>query len=305
MDNMYGIDFSCYLKGFGTSSGEEIVANGILERYEQCMKKGETIKMVFSLATANGDLMLQDGACKVILPNKEITGREYNPYARADRLNQSYAVKVTSVDKAKQEVIVSHYAVRSVDRERLCQYMNAALDKKEYCTVPARVIVVYNNVALLNIGGLGIPGYLNISNWSSLYTRNLRGVVKKGDILNVAVIAKGELWCKKRYFNDSDVNPYECSRRLIVSDDPWEGIEKKIPEKSMVRIKCIERAEHNFYGVIDGIPEIQAYCYYPEEESVLCKGDIVPGCYYEGYVKKVDESTRRLRIRVFRRVDME
>ena len=90
-----GIDFS-RLKGFEPSPDEKSVAKGVLERYEHYMEKGNTLTITFSLATTEGDLVFQDGECKVVLPNKEILGREYNPYARASRLNQSYVVKVIS-----------------------------------------------------------------------------------------------------------------------------------------------------------------------------------------------------------------
>lgn len=193
MENKYlsEFDFSCYLSGVGNKAKDG--GNEAIGKYLEYQKKGETFTMYFELANEEGDLITHDKGCRIVLPNTEINGREYDPYNRARKLTRKYKVQVIAVDKEKVEVTVSHNEVRKADNVRVVSLLNKSLEKDEHCVVPAKVIVVYNNVVILDIGGLGIPGYMPIKEWSMAYTNDLRVVTQKNEIVYVAVMSRGEM----------------------------------------------------------------------------------------------------------------
>lgn len=87
---------------------------------------------------------------------------------------------------------------------------------------------------------------------------------------------------------------YECSRRDTIDFDPWAGIEQKMRKNMTVRVRCNGREDGRYYGSIEGLPEINVFCYYPEEETGI---HVEEGKYYIGVVRKVSEEDHDLRVR--------
>ena len=294
-----GINFNDYLKGMDS------VEDNVLERYKSLAETDSVFPFVFDVARPDGNLEAREGDCTIILKNQDINGIAYDTYTRAYKLRRRYNVKIINIDEENKVIYVSHVAARETDRDRLNDYLQENIENKVACVIPATVIAVYNHIAILNLGGLNIPGYLSIEEWSSEYTLDLRTEVKRNDIIRIAVLETGGLTVprQKQYFKWTDQVPYRCSRRKTIKVNPWTGISKRIHEEDIVRVRCSSVADNNFYCKVEGLPEINAYCFYPAADAKLKRADIIPGCLYEGFVKKLDEEKRILRVRVFSRME--
>lgn len=290
------INFKHYL-GKGIVKPDD-KAKVILDKYQAKQKEEEVISIEFSATDTNGDLYTFDGPVKIILPNKELYGKKYDSYDRADKLMYPYGVSVKALDYEKGEVIVSRAQAVAIDRERLKSALDQCIKDEEYCEVPARVVRVLPHLVVIDLGGLGIPGYIRIKEWSKTYTESFRGLVNNNDLVIVSVKSKGmekKLAKSMKWQNDEIF--YECSRREAMKVDPWEGIEERFPEKAVVRVTCTLKRDRNFFGRIKGLDEINVYCEYPDGNI-----RIIEGFEYEGYVARVSEKTQLLRVRIFRQL---
>ena len=296
--NINEFNFDSYLK-IGKKVSEE---KRVEERYMALMKDKKVFNLLFSKANSEGDLIAFDSGCQIVMKNEEVEGRKYDVSKRAYKLDLSYNVSVSSIDEEKHIVYVSHILAKEDDKGKLLVAIKEALQSKEECQLPCRVIKVYSNIILLDIGGLGIPGFIDAKEWSPSYTRDLTKVVRRNEVITIGILRAAELKNakKKKYFPKITSEVFECSRRMVIKVDPWLGVEDKMHEGDIVRICCVDKIASNYFATVDGFPEINAYCYYPDKDSKLQAVDIILGQTYEGYVKKVDEKERILRVKTFR-----
>lgn len=291
---------------------EPVDAATELEKYEKARVDKEVCRVKFSSIDRWGNLytFLPNGI-KLNMPSKNIDGFLYNPQKKeelAPYLCQICDVVVTRVNTKKRVVTVSMKDAVMVKtgenpQKELISAIEEGLKTGVYVQVPARVMNLSGkspvtgqkdySVAILNIGGLGVAGYVNRRDWSPCFTPTLKNVVSCGEIVNVAVIGKKK-W---------ETGPiYECSREAAIDYNPWEGIDEKFPKNSTVRVKCVHRDEKSFFGTIEGVPEVNVYCFYPEESLGI---HIEVGKEYIGRVSKVKEAEQILQVRILMAVDDE
>ena len=295
-------DFSSYI-GLDL---EEKKKKDFIKLYRNRLKNQETFEQEFNIADNEGNLLYNEFGYEIRMNNKEIDGRKYNEYFRANRV-KTYQVVVLYIDEAKRVITVSHQKAKLSEKTRLMQVLDDLICENKQVEVPAVVHRVFSNVVIIDIGGMGIPGIIRVKDWSVAYTAALRSKVKQGDVLQVVVTGRncpGEE--RRKYFPKVQIRPYECSRRIILEKNkinPWLNIEERIKEGSIVTVKCEVKEEDKFFGVIDGFDEINVYCYYPKKTSNLKRKDIIPGMRYQCYVKTVSEEKKILRVNAFKCVD--
>lgn len=278
-------------------------AEAELDKYDKARATKEICHVKFSSIDRKGNLYtyLQNGI-RLNMPSKNIDGFAYDPTKKevlAPYLCQVCDVIVTKVDREKHIVTVSMkdamvFSKGKNPQKELVEAIEDGIENGVYVQVPARIMSISGrnsttgekdySVAIINIGGLGIVGYVNRRDWSPCFTRTLKNVAVNGQIINVVVTGK-------KQWESGPV--YECNRAATFDYDPWEGIEEKFPKNSTVRVKCIQREEKNFFATIEGAPEINVYCYYPDEATGI---HVEVGKEYIGHVSKVKEKLLQVKI---------
>lgn len=283
-----------------------------LEKYEKAKDAKDVCHVRFSSIDRKGSLYtyLANGI-KITMPSKNIDGFPYDPTKKevlAPYLCRISDVIVTKVDKKNHIVTVSMKdAFQYIDGNNPQKDLIAAIEEGiktgVYVQVPARIMSVSgrrndkgendHSLAIVNLGGLGVSGYVHKKDWSPCYTRTLKNVATSGEIIDVVVTAK---------MNWGEGPIYECNRAATIDYDPWDGIAEKYQRNSTVRVKCIDREDKGFFSTIEGVPEINVYCLYPDESSDL---HIEIGKEYIGRVTKVDEEGKFMQVRIMMSADEE
>lgn len=263
--------------------------------YEEKMKTSNIFDMKFSSADANGNLFIFDGNARVQMDNLEVNGVEYDKRYRAKILESKYPVIVTSVDRITKVVHVSHNEAKKISKEELKAEIDKAISEEKPIDIMARIISINSgknkNYAVVDIGGVGLEGVIRKKDWSTVYTSDIGLVARVGDIIKVRVL-KDVMW--------NGLPAYSCSRGEALGFNPWEGINQKMPVGTVVNVTCISKVARNFFGKIDGINEINAYCEYPEPYRNIT---VLEGGIYQGKVSKVSEETKLLRIKIFKQIE--
>lgn len=289
IEKFNGFDLSKYV------NSTESNIDGIAE-YTKKMARKEIFKMSFTCADEFGNLYDYHNGVRVQMDNKQITGFSYNPKHKAQHLGVNYTVTVVDVNEETKTVKVSSFAALKGPREQLEKALKVGIENERYLRVPAVVVGTNkykdkNNsftVALINIGGLGIPGAIRLAEWSTAYTKTFWHTIQAG--MNIEVVVTGQ-----QNWKTGDV--FDCSRRLALDFNPWENIEERLPAKTSVIVKCTSKEARNFFGIIDNLPEINVYCEYPDPGSNI---RIVEGAEYVGYVYRVREESKLLKVRILR-----
>lgn len=266
--------------------------NTVLEKFEYYkgkMKNKEIIEIFFSAADPEGNLYIYDNGIRIQLDNIDIKGTIYEPRYRANALTNKYAVMVKSVDEEKKEVRVSHNKAKRLTKKELIKEIDDAIKKSEPMTVIAVVKHIKdNNYCIIDIGGVGIAGKINIGEWTETFTGNYRMATQRGEIIKVVA--------RKKVLFDGKLT-YDCSRKDAIEVSPWAGIEDRLPKDTVVNITCTSKENKKFWGIIEGIDELNVYCEYPDKEKNLF---IQVGAKYQGYIYAVNEETELLKARVFK-----
>ena len=296
-----GINFSYYLAE--RREKEEGEKQSVKEKYASLKDENAIINLKFDFSNADGDLLLYEDDWKIVLRNGEILGRNYEPKKRMAMLLRNYAVKILEINEPEKCIFVSCTDVRNKDRDRLREILDSKHDG--IVKVPAKVVYVYPNMLILDIGGLGIPGFLKIADWSLAYTIALQTVVKRGDVFEIEVMEKyppTSAEAKKYFGRWLDQSPYKCSRKTIMEHDPWKDIEERLHEGDIVTVQCESKYPMNFYGRNKSFPDLVFYGHYKEDGNKIDRKSMVIGKNYECFVKKVSEKERQLRVKAVREV---
>lgn len=274
-------------------SGDRKKPTVTLEEYEKRMKDKSVFKTSFPCVDEKGNLYVYESDIKIQMDNRDIDGFGYNAKYRSDKLTESYAVVVVSVDKKAKLVKVSSNQAKEEPRKKLEEALRKGIEAKEFLRVPAIIVSIVGNgsIALINIAGLGLAGSIRLAEWSPAYTKTFYNAVQTGSEVEVVVTGYGK-WESGQIF--------DCSRKKTINIDPWKDIEKKLPVRTVVRLKCISKEARNFFGVIESVPELNVFCEYPDEESGIM---IATGIEYTGYVAKVSEENKLLRVRIIKQVE--
>ncbi len=278
---------------------------GHMRKYTSAYDQGSYLMLGFEKAdSVTGDLSLIDEDITVIMPSDQISGRPYDLRYRAQKLEDLYCVKVTSVDLTKKIVYVSHQAARMEKRPEIEKAIQQYLDSQTPVTVKGKVLKIQTRMVdgmpadigvWLDLCGVGIPAFIYIGEWKQTYTESLRGKASYGDIVDVRILERVE--------RKNGMYYYSCSRKDLVQD-PWESqeLEEKYHKGDIVKIRCISKRENNWFGEINGLDDIQVFAEYPSERHQFA---IIPGMEYMGTIYYINQKERSLKARVFRALSLE
>ena len=278
---------------------------GHMKKYVSAYEQGTYLMLEFEkVDSVTGDLSLVDDDITVIMPSDQITGRPYDLRYRAQKLEDVYCVKVTSIDSAKKIVYVSHQEARMEKRPEIEAAIQQYLESNTPVIVTGKILKIQTRMvdgAALDTGvwldlcGVGIPAFVYIGNWKKTYTESLRGKAAYGDIIDVKVLERVE--------RKNGMYYYSCSRKELVQD-PWESQElsEKYHKGDIVKIRCISKRENNWFGEINGLDDIQVFVEYPSERHHFA---IIPGMEYMGTIYYINQEEHSLKARVFQALSLE
>ena len=223
---------------------------GHMKKYVSAYEQGTYLMLEFEkVDSVTGDLSLVDDDITVIMPSDQITGRPYDLRYRAQKLEDVYCVKVTSIDSAKKIVYVSHQEARMEKRPEIEAAIQQYLESNTPVIVTGKILKIQTRMVdgaavdtgvWLDLCGVGIPAFVYIGNWKKTYTESLRGKAAYGDIIDVKVLERVE--------RKNGMYYYSCSRKELVQD-PWESQElsEKYHKGDIVKIRCISKRENKTY----------------------------------------------------------
>lgn len=278
-----------------------------LYKYNQAYQTGSYLMLSFAKADAiTGALSTIDGDVTVIMPADQISGKRYELRFRAQKLDDTYCVKVIGIDNATKQVMVSHHAARLEQRPEIEKELQKCLDGREVSPiiVKGKVLKIQSKMAdgetidtgvWLDLCGVGVPGFIYIGDWHRTFTQTLRGKAAYGDIIDVLV--------KKKVERERGMYYYACSRQELVQD-PWESKElsDKYHKGDIVKIRCLVKKENHWFGQINGLEDIQVFAEYPSERH---RFPIVPGMEYMGTIYYINTKEHSLKARVFQALSLE
>lgn len=280
---------------------------GHIHKYEQAYQSGENLMLSFAKAdSVTGELSLVDEDITVIMPSDQISGKSYDLRFRAQKLEDVYCVKVTGIDAAGKRVYVSHQAARLEKQPEIEAELQKCLASKDFTPVivKGKVLKIQTKMVdgeaidtgvWLDLCGVGIPGFIHISNWKITFTESLRGKTSYGDIVDVLITERVERRNGMFY--------YACSRKELAKD-PWESRElnEKYHKGDIVKITCLSKRENHWFGEINGLEDIQVFVEYPSQKHNF---PIVPGMEYMGTIYYINTDERSLKARVFQALSFE
>lgn len=291
-----------FIEGFRsaetTDQQKERTSEKIIEKYQKLMKSKETFPYKFPMCTKQGVLCAWEEDVSIRLDNDTAQGK----YSLPDSYNRipgdTLMVSVKEVRPDSKKIFLSNQKDFS-ERENIIGQLEDGIRNEDYIRVPAKVVgfsgIDYitkapnNSIVLLDIAGMGILGVIRSIQWSTTKTKCPKYFVSIGDDVEVVVTK-----CSKWNYH----NVFDCSRRLVLEADgidPWDDIEKKISTGLRVEVTCTELKKDHFFGVINGINDIEVLCEYPVKDSQIM---IIPGQKYFADVTKVNVEKKKLTVKI-------
>ena len=284
----------------------DVEKEGKIGEYLKYLESGDYLTVAFTKVDAEGNLTVIDGDTTLFMPMDQINGKPYDLRFKAQKLSDIYCVKVIEVDESGKRVFVSHQAARAEKQPEIVTEIDRRLNlkRKSPIRIKGKVVKIQSKEehgelidtgVWLDLGGVGLLGYIHISNWKPTYTQELRGQVKYGDIVEV-IIQEKKLRSNQTYH-------YVCSRKELM-EDPWES--KELNEKyhvgDIVRIRCLSLHSNHWFGEINGLEDIQVFTEYPSNNRNF---PIIAGAEYMGKIYHMDTKERSLKARVFKALTLE
>ena len=128
---------------------------GHMKKYVSAYEQGTYLMLEFEkVDSVTGDLSLVDDDITVIMPSDQITGRPYDLRYRAQKLEDVYCVKVTSIDSAKKIVYVSHQEARMEKRPEIEAAIQQYLESNTPVIVTGMICAASGSLHL-SISGTG------------------------------------------------------------------------------------------------------------------------------------------------------
>lgn len=269
------------------------------EKYLEYMNNDQVFDVVFTSVDPDATFSAVDGNVKVVLTHEEFmkVAKSSSTYATANLLGVTMQAKVLSVDETESKVYVqlagatklSYEAnMRTEINEEIAR--NLAIGKKPL--VWGVVKKVTKNKILVDILGRGILGFLNKSNWSRDYVRNLEAVCKPGEYFQF------EVYGRAQKMEGKPVAWILGRKNLTVS--AWDTLDVEgLKEDGVILVRCIEKPVGKTYwwGISDRVPGIDVLCdftsKFPNEKSICV------GITYKCKVRKVDMEGRKISVRPF------
>lgn len=269
------------------------------EKYQGYLENDKVFDVVFTSVDPDATFSAVDGNVKIVLTHEEFmkVAKSSSTYATANLLGVTMQAKVLSIDEGENKVYVrlagatklSYEAnMRTEINEEIAR--NLALEKKP--VVWGVVKRVTKNKILVDILGRGILGFLNKSNWSKDYVRNMEAVCKVGEFFQF------EVYGRAQKVDGKPVAWILGRKNLTVS--AWDTLDVEgLKEDGVILVRCIEKPVGKTYwwGVSDRVPGIDVLgdftSKFPNERSIYV------GITYKCKVRKVDKEGRKISVRPF------
>lgn len=273
----------------------------ILEEFEKKKSAGSILNVDFAGADKKGNMYYY---------HRENSNDYKVEMLAEDRLSKKallknhYPVMVKEINYETKTIYLSNRLARDVIKEQLIAEILNGLKEGRPVRTKARVSYIRKNskgqdFLELNLAGVDVKGTLIRDNWSTCFTASLQGLAKPGDIIDVEVTG---VLSPRRFKIEETVDTlphnfiFRCSRKNAIDFNPWEGISKKFPLGSSVRIVCIEKKPDHFFARVNGLEEINAFCHYPDEDTFFIR----VGGVYEARVIKVSEERKGFVLKPYR-----
>ena len=272
--------------------------------YKALMEKKSIFPIKFTkLVRKKNRYELEDRGLNLYLELAECSGYREAYNISGINLDRIFRVSVGSINESTKEVRLLCDSVTRTLRNFYIRQIDAKLDKKEKVVLHANVKKVYESgegsFLTLDIEGVGIPGRLNIQEWSVHRTRGFAGVVAVGDVIPVELL-------KKRRVRGSSTVYFECSRKAAVAPIAWENIKERYPVQSIVTLTCVSTRARNFFATIEGLQDIEVLCDYPNHKDKQGNPiSIDVGCRYAGVVVRADEKAQHLVCRIYHKLQQK
>ena len=238
----------------------------ILKSYQDLMEKNKDKEIQFMGIARNGSLYSYQGNVRIVLPQSCMSAEykqimEQGMDERDKLLDKPCKVRVLGIKSENPKipaVIMTMLPQISRMREAARKALNQMIVNKDTTRIKAKVVMVDmgRRRILLDIGGYGIKGICNLSDWNGGGATTVLNMVdiKEGDVASVSVIGK--------YDNRKGSvlsNAYRCVR---VQANPYAGIERKFPVGTTVRAMAMtcNQQEGYVYMKIQGFDAAQILC---------------------------------------------
>lgn len=269
------------------------------DKYQKLLEQDQVFDVTFTSVDPFATFSAMDGNVKVVLTHEEFmkVAKSSSTYATANLLGVTMQAKVLRVDKAENKVYVQlagstkiayEATMRTEINEELAK--NVAMGKRP--VVWGVIKRVTKEKVLVDLLGRGILGFVNRSDWSVDYVRNLEAVCDPGEFYQFEVIRKAPKM-------DGKPTAWILGRKnLTVS--AWETLDVEgLKEDGVILVRCIEKPVGKTYwwGVSDRVPGIDILgdftSRFPDDKSIYV------GITYRCKVRKVDKEGRKISVRPF------
>lgn len=289
---------------------------GNLKFYSRLLENKEQITVRFSgyrdkrKRLKEVELFAIFGKVEVVYPVKKVTFSESD--TAESLLDKEYKLYVSEVIEEENLVILTDNKEDS--RKMAYELIREKLANNEEIYLRGNIIGLQRNggsasskmAVYVNIAGLGIIGIIPIKKWAVGYvsTEMFRRTVisNPNAIVNFRVCKETAIELSKGHRT-----AFICSRADYLKSigyDPWRKVEQTLSIGSVVKVNIIEpgKTPSSYFGSIDGLPNVDALCFINSRSS-LNISDIRSGCYYYGYVQKIDRTEQHLRVRLMNPAD--
>lgn len=218
------------------------------------------------------------GGVDALVPREEVSWKKHVNVAETLKPNNRYQFVVTSIDREKERVTLSHRQIAADP------WASVEDDYPKGRVVTGTVTNLTNNCAYVVLNE-GVEGRIHRNNlsWSSS-ARKPSDVLKKNEAAEAVVL------------------DYDREKRLLelglkqMQTDPWENIEERFPVKSRQKVKVTELVSFGAFVQVDestkGLLHVSDMSW--DRNFRDPKQMVKPGDEIEAVVLKIDPETRRI-----------
>jgi ribosomal protein S1 len=224
-----------------------------------------------------GGLIVNVLGLRGFLPTSQVSRQFAN--SPEELLNQKIQVKILEVNRKRNRLIVSQKAAMDEDRARQREELFEKLQVGD--VVKGRVSGLTTYGAFVNLGGA--DGLIHISELSWDRVNSVGEVLSVGDEVEVKVIKL-----------DHELSRISLSLRQM-SEDPWETIEQRFPQGSIVKGEVSKTKKYGaFLQLDDGIEGLLHISELTWDHVDKTEDVVKPGDKLEVMVLNADKVRRRI-----------
>jgi len=226
-----------------------------------------------------GGLLVNIQGCKVFVPSSQVSNRFVEDLQQFK--GQEMRLHMLEIDRSKRRFVAGRKDLATQEIREIREEMYAKLEEGQRLEGTVSRLVEFG--AFVDIGG--IDGLIHVSEMAWKRVRRASDILTVGDEVTVTVLAV-----------DKEKNKISLSLKDIDSN-PWNGIEEKYPEGSIVEGTVVRLAPFgafvNLEDGIDGLVHISqiANRHIAKADEVLKVGQII-----EVKVTSVDTETHRINL---------